>query len=129
MLRFRDPPRKIPQDAGLLVALIDGRIVHLRREQATHRRPSPATANDEVIKDLGGGPWTEARARPLRNRAALRQVNDERDDDVWCLRFVASLDLRCTAPPWPGRSWRGTAVRRTVGRNACAGSSNPLSDG
>ena len=72
LLRFRDPPRKIPQDAGLLVAPIDGRIVHLRRERATHRRPGPATANDEVIEDLGGGPWTEgACSTPSRPSSAL----------------------------------------------------------
>ena len=117
LLRFRDPPRKIPQDAGLLVAPIDGRIVHLRRERATHRRPGPATASDEVIEDLDGGPWTKGACSTLfETEQRFAEVNDERDDDVWCLRLaIGALDLQVHRSPMAGTVVAGEHRRAADG--------------
>ena len=46
---------------------------------------------------------------PFETEQRFAEVNDERDDDVWCLRLaVGPSTSRCTAHPWPGRSWPGT---------------------
>lgn len=104
LLRFRDPPRKIPQDAGLLVAPIDGRAVLLRRERATHRRPASDASSADIIEDLGGGPWTEgACTAPFETEQRFAAVDDEREDDVWCLRLaVGALDLQVHRAPMAG---------------------------
>ena len=68
---------------------------------------------------------------PFETEQRFAEVNDERDDDVWCLRLaVGTLDLQVHRAPMAGTVVAGnTAVRRTAGRNACAGSSNPMSGG
>ena len=115
LLRFRDPPRKIPQDTGLLVAPIDGRIVHLRRERPTHRRPESSTPAEAVVEDLEGGVWTEGScATAFETEQRFVAVDDEGKDDVWCLRLaVGVLDLQVHRAPMAGTVVAGEH-RRTV---------------
>ena len=115
LLRFRDPPRRIPQDPGILLAPIDGTVVHLRRERPTHRRPEANTPPDKVIEDLGGGPWIAgASSSSFATEQRFAPVQDEGKDDVWCLRIaVGPLDLQVHRAPMAG-TVRAGEHRRAV---------------
>lgn len=117
LLRFRDPPRRIPQDAGLLVAPIDGTVVHLRRERPTHRRPDANTPPAEVVEDLGGGPWTAgASASSFETEQRFLPVDDEEQGDVWCLRVaVGVFDVQVHRAPMAGTVRAGEHRRAVEG--------------
>lgn len=116
LLRFRDPPRKIPQEPGLLVAPIDGTVVVLRRERGTHHRPASGTPSENIREDLGDGTWVEGGcSTAFATEQRYVAVEDEREGDVWCLRIaVGALDLQVHRAPMAGTVLAGEH-RRAVG--------------
>jgi hypothetical protein len=115
LFRFRDPPRRITQDADVLLAPIDGTVVHLRRERPTHRRPEANTPPGKVIEDLGGGPWIiGASPSSFATEQRFVPVQDEGENDVWCLRIaIGPLDLQVHRAPMAG-TVRAGEHRRAV---------------
>ena len=117
LLRFRDPPRKIPQEAGVLVAPIDGRVVHVRRERATHRRPDSSTAAETIVEDLDGGAWAEgACAIAFETEQRFAAAEEDGEDEFWCLRIeVGALDLQVHRAPMAGTVVAGEHRRAVDG--------------
>ena len=48
---WRDPDRPIPKEEGVLVSPADGRVMFVRRERATGRRPSKEELQESAIED------------------------------------------------------------------------------
>ncbi len=116
LLRFRDPPRRIPQDPGVLVAPIDGTVLHVCLERGTHHRPASGTPPENVREDLGGGPWVEGGCSTMfATEQRYVAADSEEEGDVWCLTIaVGLLDLQVHRTPMAGIIVAGEH-RRAVG--------------
>lgn len=106
---WRDPDRPIPRDEGVVVSPADGRVMFVRRERATGRRPSKSeyASEDYESDELTGDWYPQPLANPLQFETEQRfepvQRGDESDTDVFRIAvFMSPLDVHVNRAPLSG---------------------------
>ena len=103
---WRDPDRRIPKDAGVLVSPADGHVMFVRRERANGRRPSNEELKSNKIEEnkLTGTWYSEALEDPLSFSTEQRFIpvakGEEKDTDVFRVAiFMSPLDVHVNRSP------------------------------
>ena len=121
---WRDPDRPIPRDKGVLVSPADGRVMFIRRERATGRRPSKSEIESGMcVTDALTGDWfPEPMSNPLQFETEQRfdavPKGQESDTDVFRVAiFMSPLDVHVNRAPLAGTLHRmehraGKGLRR-----------------
>lgn len=103
------PDRPIPKEEGVLVSPADGRVMFVRRERATGRRPSKEELQESAIEDdrLTGNWVGEACLHPLsfeteQRFEAVPEGEESADDVVRAAIFMSPLDVHVNRAPMAG---------------------------
>lgn len=110
---WRDPDRPIPRQEGVIVSPADGRVMFVRRERATGRRPSKSELESgECVQDAATGDWfPQAGANPLEFETeqrfeAVPEGEESETDVIRTAIFMSPLDVHVNRAPVAGKILR-----------------------
>ncbi len=106
---WRDPDRPIPRDKGVLVSPADGRVMFVRRERATARRPSNSErdSGECEIDELTGEWYPSPTPNPLafeteQRYEPVREGEESQHDVIRIAVFMSPLDVHVNRAPMAG---------------------------
>lgn len=110
---WRDPDRPIPRQEGIIVSPADGRVMFVRRERATGRRPSKSELQSGgCVQDALTGDWfPQPGVNPLdfeteQRYEAVVEGEESETDVIRIAVFMSPLDVHVNRAPMAGRILR-----------------------